>query len=171
MQSHVADSCQPQIPLGSTTSPPLHGPAQKLCQCQCQCSPWNAAVPDRISIFVYVVYVYTVPVARRKAHVCQHYDTTRPIISIIKEGGTKHWSCRSHSAISTRAISISRPCRRLSALTSCIHHRTACRSANAMPAPQLYLCSSATQNADLGLDGVLVAFSELFSAASRECKR
>lgn len=48
------------------------------------------------------------------------------------------------SMISTRAVSMCMPTRAASlrVLTSCIHHhRTAAwRSANAMPAPQLYLC-------------------------------
>ena len=148
MQSHRADSCNTtNSPQGRLVAFSRQGsPAQRpVSVCQCQCSPWNAVVPDRIPICVYIfaVYVYStqLPAARRKARVCQLHDTTHGSSS-----SPRSWSWSSYSDHISRGIHSSYhrpPALVLSALTSCIHHRTgagARRSANAMPAPQLYLC-------------------------------
>ena len=144
MQSHRADSCTRQIALRVAFS----AVQPKSMMCQCVSASARPGMPlsligSPICVYIFVVYVYStqLPAARRKARVCQLHDTTHGSSS-----PPRSWSCCSYSAIISQRypLELSSPTRLvLSALTSCIHHRTgagARRSANAMPAPQLYLC-------------------------------
>ena len=185
MQSHYADSCNTtNSPQGRLVAFSRQGsPAQRpVSVCQCQCASARPGMPSSLigspSVCGFVVYVYStqLPAARRKARVCQLHDTTHGSSSSPRhQAGAV---CRSYSAahrahprhqsyckveVSTRAIT-RRP------LRVDIVHR-ARRSANAMPAPQLYRCKLChTCHTKRGLvvlllefNGVLIAFSELRS--------
>jgi hypothetical protein len=96
------------------------------------------------------MYVHVTGRPAQGSRLCQQHDTTR----LEKEGQLE----LSHR-ISTRAISIVPRPQAPSALTSCIHHRTA----SVAQTPRRHLNSiSATPNGQ----GVLVTFSDFFSAVA-----